>query len=277
VNDEAPARVRFLIVGAQKAGTSALFEYLRCVPALELPDIKEAHFFDDEQGVDWSQPDYRPYHALFADDRRLWGEATPIYTYWPNSIERIHRYNPAMRIILLLRDPVERAWSQWKMEFAKRKETEPFAWCIREGRDRVASGDPQAPGYHRVFSYVERGFYGRQLARWLDSFPREQLLLLHSEDLRSQPNMVVARICDFLGVAPPAKALVSRRVREAAAIAYPSRLTEADTSLLRSVYAQDLQEFSRLAGLEPAGWAAGWTSRSNKAAADLSPDFSGVA
>jgi hypothetical protein len=274
VNDEgrlsggATPRVSFLIAGAQKAGTSALFEYLRRVPALELPDVKEAHFFDDEQNVDWSDPDYRPYHALFADDRRSWGEATPIYTYWPNSIERIHRYNPDMRIILLLRDPVERAWSHWKMEFAKRKETEPFAWCIRAGRDRLSSGDPQAPGHHRVYSYVERGFYGRQLARWLGLFPRRQLLLLHSDDLDRAPDTVVARICDFLGVTPPSEPLIPKRVREAAAIAYPSILTDADRTLLRSLYAPDLDDFARLGGPEAAAWIAQWKSRNIKVMSD---------
>ena len=57
--------VRFLVVGVRKGGTSALFEYLREVPALQLPAVKEAHFFDDEERVDWSAPDYAPYHALF--------------------------------------------------------------------------------------------------------------------------------------------------------------------------------------------------------------------
>jgi hypothetical protein len=258
VNDDRGGQVRFLIAGAQKAGTSALFEYLRCVPALELPDVKEAHFFDDELKVDWSRPDYRPYHALFADERRLWGEATPIYVYWPNCIERIRRYNPAMRLILLLRDPVERAWSHWKMEYAKRKETEPFAWCIRQGRDRVATGDPQAPGHHRVYSYVERGFYGRQLARLLAAFPREQLLLLHSDDLRRQPDAVVGRICGFLGVPGPAGPLVPRRVREAAEIAYPSSLADEDVALLRGLYAADMKRLSQLGGPELSAWLEGW-------------------
>ena len=148
-------KVGFLIGGVQKGGTTALFRYLQDIPSLSLASVKEAHFFDDETTVDWTAPDYAPYHALFDPfDGRPRGEATPIYLYWPNCLERIARYNPAMKLVFLFRDPVERAWSQWKMEYARGWESEPFAWCIRQGRARVDSAE--APGFHRIYSYVER-------------------------------------------------------------------------------------------------------------------------
>ena len=173
------ARISFLVAGVQKGGTTALFHYLDDLPGVQMAPAKEVHFFDDETGVDWARPDYARLHAAFPGaDGRPRGEATPIYVYWPNCLERIARYNPAMRLILLFRDPVERAWSQWKMEYARGWETEPFAWCVRQGRARVDS--PEAPGFHRVFSYVERGFYGAQLARVFQLFPREQVLALRS-------------------------------------------------------------------------------------------------
>jgi hypothetical protein len=240
------ARVSFLIVGAQKAGTSALVEYLREVPALQLPAIKEAHFFDEEERIDWAAPDYAAYHAMFEEDGRLWGEATPIYLYWPPALARIRAYNPACKLILILRDPVERAWSHWQMEYAKGKETEPFAWCIREGRARMAGAEPW-PGFHRVQSYVERGFYGRQLARLLALFPREQLLILESRALAADPDAVIARICAFLGIAPPQHSLVPRRVREAPDRAYPSALTADDIAYLDNLYAADLARLRALA------------------------------
>jgi hypothetical protein len=246
-------KVDFLVAGVQKGGTSALFEYLREVPGLHLPDVKEAHFFDDE-AQDWNRPDTGAYHALFPDRPGLWGEATPIYLYWPNAIERIARYNPAMRMILIFRDPVERAWSHWKMEYAKRKESEPFAWCIREGRARLTPGDPQARGHHRVFSYVERGFYGAQVERLLRSFPRAQCLFLRSEDLRTDPTATIASVCSFLGVDAPAN-MLPRSVYEARAdIDYPSRLTADDRALLAGLYRADLQRFERLTGLDRSAW-----------------------
>jgi hypothetical protein len=243
----APAekRVDFLIVGAQKAGTTALFDYLAEIPALELPAVKEAHFFDDDEGVDWDAPDHAPYHALFTDPTRLWGEATPIYIYWPNALERIRAYNPAIRLIFLVRDPIERAWSHWKMEYARGKETEPFGWCIRDGRARMADAAPY-PGFHRVYSYVERGFYGRQLARALDLFPREQMLILPSDELRLDPTQAIARICDFLRIARPDRAVQPRISRPAAKIDYPATLAQEDVTFLQRHYADDIARFELL-------------------------------
>ena len=256
----AERRVGFLVAGVQKGGTSALFEYLREMPGLQLPDVKEAHFFDDEASVDWSRADYAPYHRLFRDDGRLWGEATPIYSYWPNCLERIAAYNPAMKLILLFRDPVERAWSHWKMEYAKGKETQPFAWCIREGRARLDPGDPAAPGHHRVFSYVERGFYGRQVAHLLTLFPREQCLFLRSEDLRDTPAAALQQICSFLDQTPPGE-IIPRFVHLARDRDYGAQFTHRDARLLGQLYASDIGQFSDLTGIDPTAWTRNWTPR----------------
>lgn len=249
-------RLGFLVAGVQKGGTSALFEYLRDLPDVQMPTVKEAHFFDDET-MDWAAPDYRPYHALFADDHRLRGEATPIYCYWPNSLERIARYNPAMKIILLFRDPIERAWSHWKMEYAKGKETHPFAWCIREGRARLADGDPSAPGHHRVFSYIERGLYGAQVKRLFGLFPRDQCLLLRSEELESDPTGTINRICGFLRLRPVGS-VAPRIVHQARAFPYPSRLTDDDRSHLANLYRSDMERFDGLTGIDAGFWTRSW-------------------
>ncbi|WP_419825247.1 sulfotransferase domain-containing protein [Sphingomonas sp.] len=245
----AEARLGFLIAGVQKAGTSALHAYLGEVRDLQLPAVKEAHFFDDEEGVDWSAPDPARLHALFADDGRLRGEATPITLYWPNALERAHDYNPAIRLVLLFRDPVERAFSHWRMEWSRRTETLDFATAIREGRARMAGAAPY-PGFHRVFSYVERGFYGRQLARARALFPREQILCLPHWLLDRQPDEAVRRVCAFLGVAPPAAPLAPRRVRVAPDVAYPSSLTPADVAHLHDAFAAETRRFHDLAGAE---------------------------
>jgi len=244
---EAGKRVGFLVAGVQKAGTTALFDYLTEIEGLELPAVKEAHFFDDEDRVDWSAPDYAPYHALFADPGCLWGEATPIYLYWPNALERIHNYNPALKLILLFRDPTERAWSHWKMEYARGKESEPFAWCIREGRARMAEASPY-PGFHRVYSYVERGFYGRQLARALSLFPRAQLLLIGSNQLKRDPDATIGRVCDFLGVSRPKGAILPRISRAAADIDYPATMSAEDVTFLQRHFNEEVARFNQLAG-----------------------------
>jgi hypothetical protein len=248
-------RVAFLIGGVQKGGTTALFRYLRDIPSLSLAPVKETHFFDDETGVDWSAPDYGRYHAMFDDfDGRPRGEATPIYVYWPNCLERIAGYNPTMKLVLLFRDPVQRAWSQWKMEFARGWESEPFAWCIREGRARVDSAE--APGFHRIYSYVERGFYGAQLEHVLRLFPRDQLLLLRSDELDRRPDETLARLCRFVGAAPPAGSVTPRRELTAKDIDYGQPMTEADAAYLRGLYRDDLTLFGQRSGLEVRDWTA---------------------
>lgn len=239
-------RVAFIVAGVQKGGTTALFDYLGEEPGLSLSRVKEVHFFDDETQA-WPAPDYGAYHAQFADfDGRPRGEATPIYLYWPGSLQRIAAYNPAMRLIVMLRDPVARAWSHWKMEYARGAETMPFAWCVREGRQRLFDAEPW--GFHRETSYVERGFYGEQLAEVLRLFPREQVLVLRACDLRADPAGTLARTRGFLGLAPGA----APRAREANVgreMDYGSELSAADVAHLRGVYARDLQRLADLTGV----------------------------
>jgi hypothetical protein len=230
----------------QKGGTTALYDYLAAFPDVALSDEKEVHFFDDES-LDWAQPDYGAYHARFpAADGRPCGEATPIYLYWRSALERICAYNPAMRLVVTLRDPVERAWSHWKMEYARGAERRPFAWCIREGRQRLFEAEPW--GWHREFSYVERGFYAEQLEHLFGLFPRAQALVLKAEDLRRDPDAGLGVVRAFLGLpssAPPAP----HEVHVAAEMDYGSALTSDDAAYLRSVYARDQARLQALVGV----------------------------
>ncbi|HLZ74983.1 sulfotransferase domain-containing protein [Phenylobacterium sp.] len=247
----ADPKVAFIVAGVQKGGTTALFDYLGDEPGLSLSREKEVHFFDDED-QDWAAPDYRAYHAQFgAADGRLRGEATPIYLYWPNSLERIAAYNAAVRLIVMLRDPVERAWSHWKMEYARGVETKPFAWCIREGRQRLFAGErPRAQpwGFDREVSYVERGFYGEQLERALRLFARDQLLILKSADLRADPGATLGQVRAFLGL-PQGPAPAHREVHVGREMDYGAAPTAADIAHLRTVYARDAERLADLAGI----------------------------
>ncbi len=220
------------------------FDYLGEEPGLALADVKEAHFFDDES-LDWDRPSYEPYHARFpAPDGRLRGEATPIYLYWPRSLERIAAYNPAMRLIILLRDPVERAWSHWRMEYGRGAETQPFSWCIRAGRQRLFDAEPW--GHHREYSYVERGFYGEQLKRLYDLFPADQVLVLKSEALNTDPGRVLADIRAFLGL--PSRPAPRARQVHVGGVVEGSDLNEEDVAHLRRIYARDQDRLHALIG-----------------------------
>lgn len=237
--------VTFLIAGVQKGGTTALHDYLADYPDVTLSSVKELHFFDDD-ALDWSRPDYARYHAHFPPaDGRPCGEATPIYSYWPNALERIFAYNPAMRLILILRDPVARAWSHWRMEYARGAETQPFAWCIREGRQRLFDARPW--GFHRERSYVERGFYSEQLERLYELFPRSQVLLLRAEELKAAPAETLGGVRRFLGLGE-APTPAAREIHVGQAMDYGSELTAEDETHLRAVYARDQARLKALTG-----------------------------
>lgn len=191
--------VNFFIAGVQKGGTTALDWHLRQHPKIQMAAVKEIHFFDDEF-VDWKNADYTRLHQAFKNDAGgyLRGEATPIYTYWPASLERIKHYNRDAKFIVALRHPSLRAYSHWKMEVGRGSDTLSFCKAIDwEVRDRVRA----APrGVHRIFSYVERGFYSEQIERLIGLFPRKQVVFIRTDKLWSNPNRVLNQISDFLEV-----------------------------------------------------------------------------
>ena len=203
-------RIAFVVGGAQKAGTSALAQYLRASPGLRLPADKEAHVFDApdfDEASPAAEVDAR--HADRFPDRaegKLLGDATPFYLFHPRCVARIARYNPAMRWIVLLRDPVERAHSQHHMERERGHERLPLWLAVLLERRRLRGhADDLARGSRlRRCSYRARGDYARQLDTLYTHFPREQVLLLRSERLRNDTEACVRDACRFLGVPPPA-------------------------------------------------------------------------
>lgn len=232
----------------QKGGTTALFSFLSRHPDLFLPAYKEVHYFDDES-LDWRRPDHSKLDVILRDrrDGQIAGEATPIYTYWQPSAERIHQYHPAMNLIVLLRNPVERAYSHWAMEFGRGTETFDFATAIRSGRSRLINGQ------HRVFSYVERGLYSEQISRLKALFPGEQLLFLRTEDLRDHHERTLDRVCDFIGVArfatyPPAANVLPHAP---ASVPQPA---PGDLAYLRDLYRSDTEQAQQMTGLDLSAW-----------------------
>ena len=244
--------VDFLVAGVQKGGTTALYEHLLGRPDIAMAAQKEVHFFDDD-ALDWRGPDYAGYHAQFPSfDGRARGEATPIYLYWPNCLQRIAQYNPNMKLILVFRNPIDRAWSHWRMEAARHFDAADFSWAIREGRARQYGRT--ASGHHRVFSYVERGFYGEQLADALSHFPPSQLLMLRSEDLMADPTKSVGAVLGFLGVSLPQSPLTAKIVNVGRSVDGRAAMPEADRLYLADIYADDLKRFEALSGLDVSHW-----------------------
>ena len=245
-----PRPLELVIAGVQKAGTTTLFEYLRRHPDLAAPDQKELHLFDDETR-DWSlQPQI---DAAFGDRTGRRFEATPIYLFWPRALERLRAHNPRLKLILIFRDPIERAYSHWRMESARGDETLPFSVAIRDGRDRLRTEFSR-----RHHSYVERGFYGRQLRHALDLFHREQLLLLSLDDLASDPQETLRTIATFAGIAPFEPQQPPLHVRPTGNTKqHPaSQIDPADAHYLANLFAEDLATFTALSYLDTSRWSA---------------------
>jgi hypothetical protein len=183
----------FLVIGAQKAGTTSLWHYLIQHPQIELSAQKELHYFDREEDY----PDHDWYRSHFTGDRPASGEITPIYCYWPGAIKRIHAFQPTMRLIFILRNPIDRAISHYWMEYQREQETLSLRDALEAEEARLATG---LPVHLRQHSYLARGVYHEQLARIYRYFPREQVLVLVFESLTRSPQTFLSRITRFLAV-----------------------------------------------------------------------------
>lgn len=200
--------VNFMIVGAQKAGTTALAHFLAQHPQLCMAEPKEPHLFDGPLlHGDWTVAEVdRCYAPFFSHARpgQLRGEATPIYLYWPQIHPLLLRYNPTLKLIVLLRDPVERAISHYVMERDRGKEELPLplALLLEPWRLWWHRGDRSLGSRLRVQSYLDRGRYRRQLRALERYFSREQVLCLPAERLRAEHDAALSEVFRFLGVEP---------------------------------------------------------------------------
>jgi hypothetical protein len=202
-----------IILGAQKAGTSTLFDLLARHPLILTSFIKEVHFFDLQQArdINW----YRAHFPLICQGEKLAPaslqpivlEASPYYLFHPAVPNRMAQTLPEARLIVLLRDPVARAWSHYWHERTRGYEWLSPKTAFERELDRLAGEEERLlaePNYrshaHRHFSYLGRSRYAAQLERWFAHFPPEQVLVLRSEDLFASTTPIVAQILRFLGL-----------------------------------------------------------------------------
>ncbi|HEX5467593.1 MAG TPA: sulfotransferase domain-containing protein [Gaiellaceae bacterium] len=218
----------FLIIGAQRAGTTSLFDYLLRHPDVSGPRgrdamvswSKEIHFFDEKfgKGVDWYRS-FFPLEATRARYRRRGrnlqaGEATPYYMFHPAVPARVAETVPDVKLIAILRDPVERAYSHFQLNRRKGREKLSFEealaaeperlkdveeWLHGAAEELPPSGRHRHP-HHRHRAYLRRGLYAEQLERWLERFPREQLLVVQTEKLLAAPAETYSEVLNFLGL-----------------------------------------------------------------------------
>lgn len=248
-------RLDFLAIGAQKSGTTSLNAYLRDHPQIQLA-ANELHFFDNERNP-WPPKNWESYHSCFPDQRSgqtmapLRGEITPIYLYWKPCLERIHAYNPNLRLIVLLRNPIKRAYSHWAMETERGKESLSFSEAIQREDERLIGFPLQQ---HRVYSYAARGFYYAQLQRLLQLFPRENLHVVKSEAFFRDAKTALTGIHQFLGLPIQATA----REHHERIGTYNGQMSLDDWGFLYNKLAQDMAELETLLGWDCSDWKRPW-------------------
>lgn len=244
--------VDFIICGTQKGGTSALDAYLRDHPKICMANRKEVHFFDSDLFFENGKPDYSLYHSYFSpkDTHRIIGEATPIYMYWYEVPKRIWEYNPNIKLIVMLRNPIDRAYSHWNMERSRKADSFSFLEAVLKERKRCRETLPQQ---HRVYSYIDRGFYLEQLRRLWTFFPKDRVLIMKNEYLKEKPNEALRDVCEFLGVSQ-FRYMQHKNVHSRP---YDSNISKEEREYLRFLFEFEIKELERELNWDCSYWLSG--------------------
>jgi hypothetical protein len=258
--EDRAVRPDFLVIGAEKAGTTWLHDILRAHPDLFLPEVKELHFFNRFDSTGREIDNYRRrglswYDLHFADapDDATSGEATPMYLCDPEAPGRIHRTLPEARFIVLLRDPVARTWSHYRMARAKGHVRKDL-YTLIDARDPAIIG---------------RSLYAAQLDRWRALFPRDRFLILFFEDVMAGPRPALERVAAWLGVDPAPLLATHPEIRRNAATGYRSAAVH-NASVAS---ARALREFPLTRGLARRMKASGLYDRLKRANRADAPPF----
>jgi hypothetical protein len=203
IDPELPAP-NFFIVGAAKAGTTSIYAYLSKHPDVFMSALKEPHYFasfEMKPKFDNFMPvirDSRAYQELFTGSGgyNAVGEASPSYLCDADSAERIKSAIPNAKIVISLRNPVQRAYSQYLMDYNKGFTALPFAEALKE--DEACA----EKGWGVSFQYIEHGLYAEQVERYLNVFGRSNVLVILFEDLIRETAIVMREVARFIGVDP---------------------------------------------------------------------------
>ena len=209
----------FMLIGAPKAGSTSLFEYLGQHPDVHTSRLKEPRYFAFDgqrppglEGATWVVDTWDDYLALFADARpdQARGEASVVYLHSAGVIERVQAQVPDVRLLVILRHPVEAIWSHYLMARALQQETRPIEQMIEEEPLEPRS----VPWTFDHDNLIRSRFYHHHLCRWLDAFAPEQLVVLLHDDLVVDADTVVRRAWEHIGVDPGAPLDVTQRHNE---------------------------------------------------------------
>lgn len=199
----------FLILGAQKAGTTSLHTYLSEHPNVAAPLVKEIHFLDYNyaRGESWYRAHFPTQFEKWRGDFLLTGEGSPYYLFYPHAAWRAKQFVPRAKLLVLLRHPVERAYSHYQHQVRLGLEELTFEEALEREAERLIGefekilDDPLYYSFNfQNYSYCARGMYADQLTRWFKYFSREQFLILQSETFYQDTAREFERVLDFLNL-----------------------------------------------------------------------------
>ncbi len=268
----------FLIIGAQKSGTSSLHYYLTAHPEIESASLKEVNFFNEDfnfnKGINWYENHFK--HPL--KNKKLFFEASPVYFYNKKSVERIYKYKPDIKLIILLRNPVDRAYSSWNMYnnffvnqsvpdiisksppgtngnimykfLYKDRTTFPtFKECISYEFNLTNSNSPEDEP-----SFIRRGLYFEQVKEYLKYFSKDQLLILGFKELVEDKLAMLNKIENFLDIShydfSSAKNVIDKVVVKKQKVRYTEKIDETIKAELTEFYNPWNQKLFELLGKE---------------------------
>jgi len=202
----------FLIIGAARSGTTSLYEYLMQHPCVEPCIVKQLHYFDTyfNRGTKWYQANFplkttKFYNEKFLKNKFITGEATPYYLQNPNAPRRVFELIPNSKIIVLLRNPVDRAYSHYQRRLKNGTEKLSFEE-VTEHEDSRIKGEMEkmqkdekyfSLKYHQL-SYISAGLYEEHLKRWMQFFPKNQIMIIQSEDFFKNSSKIFSKVLNFL-------------------------------------------------------------------------------
>jgi len=204
----------FIILGAEKGGTSSLYRYLIQHPFINSSVTKEINYFNKyyDRGLNWYRVCFPfKFHKFFAKNLQkknfLTGEASVRYFDHPHAPERIKQLIPNVKFIILLRNPIDRAYSQHSMVVRGGNEKLTFEQAIEDEKDLTSEEYEKMLKDKNYYSdtyfrhaYLNRGIYVDKLKRWMDVFPKEQFLIMHSKDFFANPSKIYQKTLDFLNM-----------------------------------------------------------------------------
>lgn len=191
----------FVTIGVAKSGTTSLHYALGEHPKIQLSKRKETYFFNVKSRYDGGVNYYKTMFHPCAEDE-ICGETTPYYLYFKEVPARVKNYIPNVKLIVMLRNPIDRAYSHFYgyLRLCKMRNQKPVAKDLKDFL-KIAKESPKKVGHnHRGKNLLPAGLYGEQMERWLKYFPLEQFKIIKSEDFFENPQKIINEVFDFLGI-----------------------------------------------------------------------------